>query len=62
VGTARQAADLLAALCFCVLRLMQAASHGPLVCPPRRFTARSPHPPRYRHLSQRRQDLPLSTG
>jgi hypothetical protein len=31
VGTARQAADLLAALCFCVLRLMDTANRRPLV-------------------------------
>jgi transposase len=54
VGTAWQAADLLAAVGFCVLRLMQAASHGPLVRAPRRFTARSVQWPRCRHLSRRR--------
>ncbi len=62
VGTARRAADLLGALCFCLLRLTQAANHGPLVRAPRRFIARTAHSPRYRHLSQHRQDLPLSTG
>jgi len=62
VGTARQAADLLAALCFWVLRLIDTANRGPLVIAPRRSMVRAPHSARYRHLSQHRQDLPLSTG
>jgi transposase len=62
VGTARQAADLLAALCFCILRLIDTANRGPLVvgtpCP----TARTAHPRRCHHQSPRRHDLALSTG
>jgi len=62
VGTARQAADLLAALCFWILRFIDTANRGPLVvgtfCP----TARTAHPRRCHHQSPRRHDLALSTG
>jgi hypothetical protein len=62
VGTARQATDLLAALCFCILRLIDTANRGPLVvgtpCP----TARTAHPRRCHHQSPRRHDRALSTG
>jgi hypothetical protein len=51
VGTARQAAELLTALCFCILRLMHAANRGPLVIGPRWPTARRAHPPRCGHRS-----------
>jgi hypothetical protein len=57
VGTARQAADLLAALCFCILRLMDTANRAPLVvgtpCP----TARTARPPRCHHRVLRRHDV-----
>jgi hypothetical protein len=57
VGTARQAADLLAALCFCILRLMDTANRRPLVvgtpCP----TARTARPPRCHHRVLRRHDV-----
>jgi len=62
MGTARQAADRLAALCFCFWRLLHAAHRGLLVVAPGRFTARAAHPPRRRHRSLYRQDLVLSTG
>jgi hypothetical protein len=57
VGTARQAADLLAALRFCILRLMDTANRAPLVvgtpCP----TARTARPPRCHHRVLRRHDV-----
>jgi len=62
VGTARQGAELLTALCFCILRLMHAANRGPLVVGPRWPTARTAHPPRCRHRSRHRQGEALSTG
>ena len=43
VGTAPQAADLLAALCFWVLRLMYVAHRRALVLPLRRLSARTTH-------------------
>jgi len=61
VGTARQAADRLAALCFCFLRLMQAANSAPLVIGPRWPTARTANP-HCHHQSPHRQDAALSTG
>jgi hypothetical protein len=62
MGTARQAADRLAALCFGFWRLLHAAQCGLLVVAPGRFTARAAHPPRRRHRSLYRQELVLSTG
>jgi len=62
VGTARQAAQLLAGLCLCFLHLMHAANSGPLVIGPRWPTARTAHPPRCRHRSRHRQSEALSTG
>ena len=62
VGTARQAAELLTAVGFCILRLMYTANRGPLVVGPRWPTARTAHPPRCRHRSRRRQSEALSTG
>ena len=62
VGTARQAAELLTAVGFCILRLMYTANRGPLVIGPRWPTARTAHPPRCRHRSRRRQSEALSTG
>jgi transposase len=62
VGTARQAAELLTAVCFCILRLMYTPNRGPLVVGPRRPTARTAHPPRCHHRSRRRQGEALSTG
>ena len=61
-GTARQAAELLTAVCFCILRLMYTANRGPLVVGPRWPTARTAHPPRSRHRWRRRQSEALSTG
>ncbi len=62
VGTARQAADLLAALCFCILRLMDTANRRPLVvgtpCP----TARTARPRRCHHRLLRRHHVALSRG
>ena len=62
VGTARQAADLLAALCFCVLPLMDTANRRPLVVGTPWPTARTARPPRCHHQSPRRHDVALSTG
>ena len=62
VGTARQAAELLSALCLCFLRVVHAANRGPLVIRPRRPIARSAHPPRCHHRSPHRQSEALSTG
>jgi len=61
-GTARQAAELLAALCLCFLRVVHAANRGPLVIGLRRPIARTAHPPRCRHRSPHRQSEALSTG
>ena len=60
-GTARQAAELLSALCLCFLRLTHEANRGPLVIGPRRPIARSAHPLRCRHRSLHRQSEALST-
>jgi transposase len=62
VGTARQAAELLTAVCFCILRLMYTANRGPLVVGPRWPTARTAHPPHCHHPSAHRHGVPLSTG
>jgi hypothetical protein len=62
VGTARQAAELLTAVGFCILRLMYTANRGPLVVGPRWPKARTAHPPRCHHRSRRRQSQALSTG
>lgn len=61
VGTARQAADLFAALYFGFLRLIQAANSTLLAIGPRRFTAPTTNP-HCRHQSHRRQNAALSTG
>jgi transposase len=61
VGTARQAADRLAALCFAFLRLTQAGnSPSPALEPPRPM-ARTTNP-HCHHQSQSRQNATLSTG
>ena len=61
VGTARQAAEVLTALCLCFLRLMHAANRSPLVVRRRWPTVRTVnlrcHPP-----SLHRHDVALSTG
>ena len=61
VGTARQAADLLAALHFGFLRLLPAATSTLLAIGPCRFTAPTTNS-HYRHQSHRRQNAALSTG
>jgi len=61
-GTARQAAELLTALCLSFLRVVHAANRGPLVIGPRRPIARSAHPPRCLHRLWCRQSEALSTG
>jgi len=61
VGTARQAADLLAALCFAFLRLTQAGNAAQLAIEPRRPTNRETNR-LCRHQSPRRQKTTLSTG
>ena len=62
VGTARQAAEVLTALCLCFLRLMHAENTGPLVVGPPWPTDRTAHPPRCHHPSLHRHDVALSTG
>jgi len=62
VGTARQAADLLAALCFCILRLMDTANRRPLVVGTPGPTARTARPRRCHHRLLRRHHVALSTG
>ena len=62
VGTARQAAELLTAVGFCILRLMYTPNRGPLVVGPRWPKARTAHPPRCHHPSAHRHGVPLSTG
>jgi transposase len=62
VGTARQAADLLGALCFCILRLMDTANRRPLVVGTPWPTARTARPRRCHHRLLRRHDVALSTG
>jgi len=61
-GTARQAAELLTALCLCFLRLMHAENTRPLVVGPPWPTDRTAHPPRCHHPSLHRHDVALSTG
>lgn len=61
VGTARQAADLLIALCFAFLRLIQAANSALPPIGPRWPTAR-PTNRHCRHQSPSRQNTTLSTG
>jgi len=61
VGTARQAADLVAALCFVFLRLTQAANRALLSPEPRRLTA-APTSRHCRHQSPSRENATLSTG
>jgi len=62
VGTARQAADLLAALCFCILRLMDTANRRPLVVGTPWPTARTARPRRCHHRLLRCHHVALSTG
>ena len=57
VGTARQAADLLAALCFCILRLMDTANRRPLVVGTPGPTARTDRTRRCHHRVLRRHDV-----
>ena len=61
VGTARQAADLIAALCFALLRFTQAGNAALLAIEPRRPTNRETNRSR-RHQSPHRQKATLSTG
>jgi len=61
VGTARQAADLFAALCFAFLTLTQAGNSTLLSIEPRRPTTR-PTNRTCRHLSPSRPKATLSTG
>jgi transposase len=61
VGTARQAADLFAALCFAFLRLTPAENSALLGIEPRRPTARTTNP-NCHHQSQSRLKATLSTG
>src|SRR6267154_860333 len=61
VGTARQAADLIAALCFGFLQLIQAGDSTLLAIEPRRPTTRSKNL-RCHHQSPFRQKVTLSTG
>src|SRR5258708_21753945 len=61
VGTARQAADLIAALCFAFLQLIQAGNRTLLAIEPRRPTTRSTNL-HCRHPSPCRQKETLSTG
>ena len=61
VGTARQAADLFAALCLAILRLTQAINSARPGIEPRRLTARATN--RWcHHQSLSRQKATLSTG
>ncbi len=61
VGTARQAADLIAALCFAFLKLIQAGNGTLLAIEPRRPTT-GPKNPSCRHQSPFRGKETLSTG
>ena len=61
VGTARQAADLIAALCFAFLKLIQAGNRTLLAIEPRRPTT-GPKNPHCRHQSPFRGKETLSTG
>ncbi len=61
VGTARQAADLIAALCFAFLKLIQAGNGTLLAIEPRRPTT-GPKNPHCRHQSPFRGKETLSTG
>ena len=61
VGTTRQAAELLAALCLCLLRLMHAANRSPLVVRRRWPTVRTVNL-RCHHPLPHPQDVALSTG
>jgi len=61
VGTARQAADLIVALCFAFLRLMQAGKTARLAMEPRRPRNRETNRP-CRHQPPFRQEATLSTG
>jgi len=60
VGTTRQGAELIAAFCLCSLRVMPAASWGPLVVGPRWFTVPTARPHCHCRLP-RRQALFMST-
>jgi transposase len=61
VGTARQAADLIAALCFAFLQLIQAGKQNSAAIEPRRPTTRSKNL-RCHHQSPFRGKETLSTG
>ena len=61
VGTARQAADLMVALCFALLRLIQAGNRTRLTMEPRRPTPRTTNQ-NCHHQSQPRSKATLSTG
>jgi hypothetical protein len=61
VGTARQAADLFAALCFAFLRLTRAGNSALLGIEPRRPTARTTNQ-NCHHQWRSRPKAPLSTG
>jgi hypothetical protein len=61
VGTARGAADLVAALCFAILRLMRAANRARLSLEPRQPTA-APVSGNCHQRSPSRERATLSTG
>jgi transposase len=61
VGTARQAADLIVALCLAFLRLIQAGNRTRLAMEPRRPTPRTTNQ-NCHHQSQPRSKATLSTG
>ena len=60
--TAGQATELLRALCWCFLRLLDAARRGPRLVVADGLTRQATDPPRCRHLSPHHQDRALSTG
>jgi transposase len=61
VGTARQAADLLTAVCVVLSRLARAAIEAPRSAEPSPLPARTPHE-EFRHRCSHRQIVTLSTG
>jgi transposase len=61
IGTARQAADLLAAVCFVLMRLAQAATEAPGSSEPSPLPTRTPRE-EFRHRCSRRKISTLSTG